>query len=374
MKIKKILSLSPYNPYHTYSGATTRIFYLNSVLAKRYKVFIVVRNEGDLTPTFDSIPIINSSNRIISMMNPVLMIRLLLLVWKEKIDLVYVNSFWLGLYAFWLRIFGVPYFVDEQNVEFIRFKRVGNPIWRIAKIYEYFLCRFAMGITCTSEVDRNFLINQLGVVSSKIQVIRNGVDSKKYQLNPKAREKVRSELGIKDEQVFYFNGHFKYAPNIEALEHILKYVVPVLQLHSKSVRLLIVGSGEIPEDLKDKLESYDFVDVVGFVEILEDYISAADVCLVPLSSGGGTRIKIFEALRNGKYVISTPIGAEGIDVDFPNLKIAQLGKDFSDALEKIIGKTDLVGREDILRMEKLIKPFEWEYIAGGINFEETKSK
>jgi len=107
-------------------------------------------------------------------------------------------------------------------------------------------------------------------------------------------------------------GAMSYFPNIDAAQFFCKEVLPSLkQKLGKSIQLFIVGSS--PEEEVLKLDEIEGVTVTGRVKSVKDYYMQTDIVIVPIRFGGGTRIKILEAMGYGRTVISTTIGAEGIE-------------------------------------------------------------
>jgi glycosyltransferase involved in cell wall biosynthesis len=107
-------------------------------------------------------------------------------------------------------------------------------------------------------------------------------------------------------------GAMSYFPNVDAAQFFCKEVLPTLKTKlGKSIQLYIVGSA--PEQGVLDLGKIEGVTVTGRVESVKDYYMQADIVIVPIRFGGGTRIKILEAMGYGRTVISTTIGAEGIE-------------------------------------------------------------
>jgi glycosyltransferase involved in cell wall biosynthesis len=122
-------------------------------------------------------------------------------------------------------------------------------------------------------------------------------------------EKLPESYGTKSILIM---GAMSYFPNVDAVQFFCKEVLPALKERSgKSIQLYIVGSS--PEQEVVNLGEIDGVTVTGRVESVKEYYMQADIVIVPIRFGGGTRIKILEAMGYGRTVISTTIGAEGIE-------------------------------------------------------------
>ncbi len=138
-------------------------------------------------------------------------------------------------------------------------------------------------------------------------------------------------------------GALTYAPNRAGLQWFVESIWPQLLARSPGVRLTIVGQGSrdfsVPETVAES------IDLLGFVEDLAPIYAASSVVVCPLLAGGGTRIKIIEAAAHGRPVVSTTIGAEGLDfVGGESIVLADSPGDFSRRLADILAASDDVRR------------------------------
>ena len=108
-----------------------------------------------------------------------------------------------------------------------------------------------------------------------------------------------------------FLGAFGYAPNAVAADYLVTEIWPRVRAELPDARLIIAGGN--PELLKSRGTTDHSVEFPGFVPDLADLYAQTDVVCCPILSGGGTRVKIVEAAAYGKPVVSTPLGAEGLD-------------------------------------------------------------
>lgn len=99
-----------------------------------------------------------------------------------------------------------------------------------------------------------------------------------------------------------FHGSFKYVPNREALEILLE-----LSKKLPWVEFYVAGSG-IPEGKKSNVTFF------GFVENLDEFLKRGDLAVIPLKRGAGVKLKIIDYLRRGIPVVTTPIGAQGLEL------------------------------------------------------------
>lgn len=135
-----------------------------------------------------------------------------------------------------------------------------------------------------------------------ITVVPTGVDTEQYRPAP-------SVTGTPARIVF--TGSMDWEPNIDAVEYFCRDIFPSVLAEMPDVHFQIVGRNPHPR-LK-KLASAS-VELTGTVPSVAEYLRNATVVIVPLRIGGGTRLKIFEAMAMRKAMVSTSIGAEGLDV------------------------------------------------------------
>lgn len=108
-----------------------------------------------------------------------------------------------------------------------------------------------------------------------------------------------------------FAGKMSYRPNVDAVLYFCREVLPLIRQQIPDVKLWIVGRN--PTAAVQALASEHIV-VTGYVESMIPYYQQSAVCVVPLRAGGGTRLKVLEAMALGRPVVSTPVGCEGLEV------------------------------------------------------------
>jgi glycosyltransferase involved in cell wall biosynthesis len=162
-----------------------------------------------------------------------------------------------------------------------------------------------------------------------LRLLVNGYESKEF-------EGCRAS---NDPPILLFQGSFKYSPNLDGANYLIKEILPHMR------RVLPVGS-QIRLVGKNGHEvtgiDADDVTATGYVERIEDELGLADVCIVPLRHGTGTRLKILEAWSHQIPVVSTSIGADGLGAeDGTHLLIADTPEDFADACLRALSDSDL---------------------------------
>lgn len=143
---------------------------------------------------------------------------------------------------------------------------------------------------------------------ARIEVVENGVDVEYFS----GAADLPSPAAASGKEHLIFVGSMDYYPNIEAAISFTRNIWPSLRQTLPNLQLLIVGAKPAAEVLA--LNGQNGITVTGTVADVRPYYGGALAAIVPLRTGGGTRLKILEAMAAGIPVISTPIGAEGLAV------------------------------------------------------------
>ena len=199
----------------------------------------------------------------------------------------------------------------EHNVEYERI-REQNPdmtdeqYW-LLKEFEIGLCNLSDAVVCVSEDDRRRLAAD-GVGEHRLHRIPHGVDL--AGCDAAAPRDVRVELGWDPATVILvYHGTYDYPPNLEAVKVGAGTILPELERRGLDVRLLAIGNCPPAESPHPRLH------FPGSAESVFEWLKAADIAVVPLTQGGGTRMKIIDYFACGVPVVSTPKGMEGIPVE-----------------------------------------------------------
>jgi glycosyltransferase involved in cell wall biosynthesis len=154
---------------------------------------------------------------------------------------------------------------------------------------------------------------------------------------PDLEELPVSEVERADRRGILFLGNFRHAPNADAVEFLLDEIVPRIPEHVLAEHpVSIVGNGAGGRVLA-RASAYAHVDVVGWVPRVLPYLHQALLAVVPLRYGAGTKRKVVQALSVGTPVVTTSIGAEGMElVHARHAMIADLSTDFADAAQQVV--------------------------------------
>ena len=224
---------------------------------------------------------------------------------------------------------GVPTVIFTHNVEAIIWKRhfevSENPFWKLVAWREYRtmdraerrFTKLAAHVLTVSEEDRRAFLKFLP--EEKVTTVPTGVDLE-YFKTPYAAERSHSLV---------FTGSMDWLPNEDGIVYFSTEILPLIQQEIPDVTLSVVGRRPTRKVLA-LAENNPAVRVTGAVDDIRPYIKEAGVYVVPLRIGGGTRIKIFEAMAMGSAVVSTTVGAEGLPVTHgENILLADSPENFA---------------------------------------------
>lgn len=237
----------------------------------------------------------------------------------------------------WCRdyVSGVPAVLFEHNVETMIWRRYheveSNPVKklyfgyekkRMAK-YESAACRKFDHVLTVSEHDGEKLKQEFGL--RRFTVLPTGVDIEYFA--PR-----QGEL----EKRLVFCGSMDWMPNIDGFWWFYRSIYPQVCKGLAGVSFSVVGRRP-GEDIVAITKLDQSVLVSGTVEDVRPYVASAQLYIVPLRVGGGTRIKIYEAMAMKKCVVATSVGAEGLPVvDGEHIVIADSEEDFADRVKELL--------------------------------------
>ncbi|HSE87967.1 MAG TPA: glycosyltransferase [Candidatus Binatia bacterium] len=158
------------------------------------------------------------------------------------------------------------------------------------------------GIITVSDLERRWVQHQ--APRKTVELIPNGVDTEYFS--------PRSPLPSRQNPYIVFTGAMDYPPNVDAATWFCNDILPVLQQKIPHLCFKIVGKNPHPRVVA--LDKRSGVEVTGTVTDIRSYIAGSLALVVPLRSGGGTRLKILEAMAMERPVISTSVGAEGLEI------------------------------------------------------------
>jgi glycosyltransferase involved in cell wall biosynthesis len=207
----------------------------------------------------------------------------------------------------------VPVVLFEHNVEYLIWKRIADleiePLrraildieWRKLRAREADACNRANLTIAVSEDDRRRLAEL--APHGRIVSVPTGVDTAYFVQN--GFQELPARLA--------FSGSMDWHPNEDAVLHFADAILPRIRVEVPDASLTVVGRN--PSARLREVACRTGMRVTGTVDDVRPSIGEAEVYVVPLRAGGGTRLKIFEALAMGKAVVSTTVGAEGLALE-----------------------------------------------------------
>ena len=216
-----------------------------------------------------------------------------------------------------------PSVLFTHNVEAEIFRRhaevAGNPmtqaIWcsqhRKMERFEDRILKQFKGVIAVSNRDASHFRSRYGV--ENISVIPTGVDLNFFQPPP---GQAAAGLNLAGEtETLVFTGSMDWMANIDGIEFFMTEVWPILAAARPKLRFVVVGRNP-PEALVEKARQRSLPwEFTGFVDDVRPYVHGAQAYVIPLRVGGGTRLKVFEAMAMGSPVVSTAIGVEGLPLE-----------------------------------------------------------
>jgi glycosyltransferase involved in cell wall biosynthesis len=345
----KILVLAPYLPFPPDSGGALRVYNLLQQAAQRHEVFLAYPETASVTSEalasahslcakllpFPSVP--SSYNRLdlrrlrawrsFSDWRP-LIIRdtvphlskavaaVVAGLGSARPDLIHAHQFHTAQLALALKQkLGIKVLLDEQNVEAQIWRQLAHDApskrldrklvftWEAQKLQRSQRSTYPSFdlVSAVSKLDQQELAGLSN--RSDIALLPNGVDTRFFQ---------RTTPLVPASDEILFTGTLGYEPNLDGLLYFYHEIWPLIQAERPKTRLLIVGRGA-PARIQ-ALDNGSDVRVIGPVADMRPYYERARVCVVPLRWGGGTRLKVLEALAMQVPLVSTGMGVSGLDL------------------------------------------------------------
>lgn len=223
--------------------------------------------------------------------------------------------------------------------------------WRKLRREELGTYRDADGVYLCSAADERRLLDQAPGVRTAI--IPNAADVEHYQPRP-------VDPPPDGRTVVYF-GLLSTIPNIDGVTHFARTIWPRIAAAHPQARWKIIGGRPPPSLLA---LAGPRIELTGFVSDLRPHLAAAAAVVVPLRLGGGTRLKIVEAMAMGKAVVSTALGAEGIAaVRGRDILIEDEPGGFADAVSRLLTEPDLAARIGQSARRLAVERYAWSGAA-----------
>jgi len=264
----------------------------------------------------------------------------------------------------------IPCVLFQHNVESSLWQRMAavesNPIKKVsftiesAKMTRYESATLGKfhHIIAVSDHDREQMLKMNP--ACEITVVPTGVDTQKFNVAPASSTNPPRVV---------FTGSMDWEPNVDAVEYFCSQIWPRIRAEFPDAIFQIVGRNPFAKVQRLASES---VEVTGTVPSVAEYLEKASVVIVPLRIGGGTRLKIFEAMAMGKALVSTSIGAEGLEVENGrDLLLADDASAFADAVILLL-RDAAIRRKFEQAAVRLAAQYDWSRVVK--QFAEVLSK
>lgn len=284
---------------------------------------------------------------------------------SENYDLVHIDTVSLDIFR---SILGnIPCVLDHHNIEshmlFRRsrqeksyfkkayfFQEARRLRWYEKRVYQ----KYVGHITC-SDVDSKRLDRIANI--KNVKTIPNGVDTSYFL--PKGISQNKNTI--------IFVGTMSWYPNIEAALFICNEIMPRLRYLYPKINLQIIGANP-PEQLKKIAREYEDIDVLGFVDEVRDYIERAAVYVCPIMDGGGTKLKILDALAMEKPIVAHKIASEGINVtDGMNILLADHADEYAELIVRLLKSGEERSRLGKSARKLVLEQYDYSAIGESLN-------
>lgn len=258
----------------------------------------------------------------------------------------------------------VPTVLFQHNVEAMIWQRHASvassrPLrWYLTRqsqrmtAFEREECRRFDQVIAVSREDAVYFAESYGVRA--VSDVPTGVDTSYFR---------PTGLVERDSSGLLFTGSMDWMPNEDAVGWFADSMFPLIASSVPDATLRIVGRNPSLA-VRSLAEHYPRVVVTGTVPDVRPYLEAASVFVVPLRVGGGTRLKIFEAMAMGKAIVTTSVGAEGLPVrDGEHLLIADSSTAFAESVVRLLRAPEYAATLGARAAELVRSRFGWEQAA-----------
>ena len=262
------------------------------------------------------------------------------------------------------RTLATPTILFQHNVEAMIWKRhyevQTNPVkkaylygqWQKMRRFESEMCRRFDSVIAVSADDREQMKREYGAPA--VFDVPTGVDVEFFR--PSGAIKTSPHNMV-------FTGSMDWLPNDDAIRYFMREIMPLIRQKVPDATLTVVGRNPAPA-LVELGKTDPSLVITGRVEDVRPYMEAAAAYIVPLRIGGGTRLKIFEAMAMEKAVVSTTVGAEGLPLsDGVELLLADEPAAFADAVVRVLTDSSCAAELGQKAASIVRKNFGWRQVT-----------
>jgi len=229
---------------------------------------------------------------------------------SQDFDLAHIDTLWMAVHRDAVR--GLPIVVADHNVEHLVLEKraalepgIAKSFWKMqARRMRNFERRILREATCTVAVsDADAAGLRELAPDARIFTVPNGVDTTFF----------RPDWNAAQRNAVVFVGNMDYQPNVDAVRYFVSDIWPLIRRQSPQTEFFVIGAR--PPAAVQKCSDTAGVRVLGFVDDVRPWLRECSVYVAPLRAGGGTKLKVLTAMACGAAIVSSPIGAEGIELE-----------------------------------------------------------
>ena len=286
------------------------------------------------------------------------------LIQTDSFDLVHVDTVDIAQFADYAP--GLPKVLNHHNVESKlltrRGKNTGNPLAKLYLLIQgYKLGQYEKNKIV--QVDMNLAVSEIdqadfqkSAPDARFVIIENGTDIEYFKPSDKP--------GTKS---LIFAGGMSWYPNADAMVHLCSDIYPLIKKEIPEIKCNIIGSHP-PGRLLSLAKLDESIKIHGYVNDVREYLAEAGVYVVPIRVGGGTRLKILDAMAAGKAVVSTSVGCEGLKVTpDENILIGDTPESFARQVVRLINDNDLKKKLEVNGRKLVEEEYSWAKIGRQLN-------
>jgi glycosyltransferase involved in cell wall biosynthesis len=240
------------------------------------------------------------------------------------------------------------YYETERNL----FKRAYIGLqWRKFEKYERAAFAAADQVVLVSPEDADRIVGAFGC--RHVAVVDNGVDTDFFQ----------PQTGRRDPKRVLFLGSLDWRPNLDAVDLLLDRIFPEVRAQAPSATLVIVGRNP-SETMRQRAARTPRVELHANVPDVRPFLAEAGMLAVPLRIGGGSRLKILEALSAGVPVVSSRVGAEGLNLaPRRDITVVERAEDLAEAIIGGIQSPETLALQAESGRERVLANYDWNQLA-----------
>ncbi len=224
--------------------------------------------------------------------------------------------------------------------------------WEKSVAYEKAACQRFDYVAAVSADDAETMRRDYGV--TRVSDVPTGVDTDFFK--PSGNETIEPNSLV-------FTGSMDWLPNEDAIRYFTEAILPLIKQQIPDVKLTVVGRNPFPS-LVELSQRDPSVAVTGRVDDVRPYMERAAAYVIPLRIGGGTRLKVYEAMAMEQPIVSTTIGAEGLPVHHEQeLLLADKPQAFADAVIRVLRDKTLSQRLGQQAAQTVRTKFGWEGVT-----------